>query len=205
MNKKRKPITKEILMNLGVTNVSKYGTVYYKGEPKPTKVVTLKHKYGKDVEYPVIILRVPERYRSEVFMLSRVVYAWFNEDCPADMDVDHIDNNPFNNNIDNLQLLTHEENIKKRGIGKNQFSYNLTDEEIIAKRKAREESKKLVTERESRIKYLKKQLASATELWHREVAERNQLGIYYAKELMEDIKTELKELRSQKHKTNKEN
>lgn len=30
------------------------------------------------------------------------------------MDVDHIDNNPFNNNISNLQLLTRKENLDKR-------------------------------------------------------------------------------------------
>ena len=50
------------------------------------------------------------------------VYAWYKGEVPAGYAVDHIDNDPLNNSLDNLQLLTPEENIKKRGGGKNQFT-----------------------------------------------------------------------------------
>ena len=46
--------------------------------------------------------------------LSRFLYAWFLGDIPEGMVVDHIDNDPFNNKLENLQLLTPEENLKKR-------------------------------------------------------------------------------------------
>lgn len=50
------------------------------------------------------------------------LYAWYKGEVPAGYDVDHIDNDTLNNDLDNLQLLSHEENIKKRGGGKNQWT-----------------------------------------------------------------------------------
>ena len=46
--------------------------------------------------------------------LARVLYAYFFEEVPEGMQVDHIDNNPSNNSLDNLQLLTPSENCKKK-------------------------------------------------------------------------------------------
>lgn len=56
------------------------------------------------------------------FSLSKFLYAWFRGKVPAGYDVDHIDNNPYNNYINedpddpktNLRLLTRKENIRKR-------------------------------------------------------------------------------------------
>lgn len=50
------------------------------------------------------------------------LYAWYKGEVPAGYDVDHIDDNTLNNDLSNLQLLTHAENIKKRGGGKNQYT-----------------------------------------------------------------------------------
>lgn len=47
---------------------------------------------------------------------ARLFYAWFHGTVEGTMDVDHVDNNPFNNTIDNLQQLTHSENIRKKYI-----------------------------------------------------------------------------------------
>lgn len=46
--------------------------------------------------------------------MARVLYAWFKGDIDDGMVVDHIDNNPFNNCLSNLQLLTQERNLEKR-------------------------------------------------------------------------------------------
>lgn len=46
--------------------------------------------------------------------LSRLVYVWHKGDIPDGYVVDHIDNDSFNNSIDNLQILTVEENLAKR-------------------------------------------------------------------------------------------
>ena len=46
--------------------------------------------------------------------MGRVIYAWFIGYIEAGMVIDHIDNNPYNNRIENLQKLTPEENLEKR-------------------------------------------------------------------------------------------
>lgn len=43
----------------------------------------------------------------------RLVYAWFNGSVPEGMVVDHIDDDPLNNDPSNLQILTPSENIWK--------------------------------------------------------------------------------------------
>lgn len=45
--------------------------------------------------------------------LHRLLYAYFIGEVPFGMVVDHIDNDKFNNNLDNLQLLTREQNVQK--------------------------------------------------------------------------------------------
>lgn len=47
---------------------------------------------------------------------ARLFWAWFNGCVEAEMDIDHIDNNPFNNDLSNLQKLSHRENCIKRFI-----------------------------------------------------------------------------------------
>ena len=47
------------------------------------------------------------------YFVSRFVYECFKGDIPNDKEVDHIDNNKENNNITNLQLLSHTENVRK--------------------------------------------------------------------------------------------
>lgn len=98
-----------------------------------------KHKYGKDKNYicvGLIIKRINGDKIQRLFGLHNVIYAWYKGELPLGYDVDHIDNNPLNNNIDNLELVTHEENLKRRRIkGPNQWYYiNGYDEESWAKR-----------------------------------------------------------------------
>lgn len=56
---------------------------------------------------------------------SRLYYIWHKGDIPPEMDIDHLDNDSFNNHLDNLQLLTHKENLYKRYVDNPDFnSYN---------------------------------------------------------------------------------
>ena len=43
---------------------------------------------------------------------------YYGEDIPNELEVDHIDNNPDNNRIDNLRLVSHQENQLNRGDSK---------------------------------------------------------------------------------------
>lgn len=45
---------------------------------------------------------------------ARLYYAMYHGSVPVELDVDHVDGNAFNNTIENLQLLTHRENITKK-------------------------------------------------------------------------------------------
>ena len=47
------------------------------------------------------------------YSVSRFVYECFKGNIPDDKEVDHIDNCKKNNNIKNLQLLSHAENTRK--------------------------------------------------------------------------------------------
>ena len=48
----------------------------------------------------------------------------FNGPIPEGYDIDHIDGNPKNNNLDNLQAITHRENVKRR---KMDYSYTVNN------------------------------------------------------------------------------
>ena len=83
---------------------------------------------------------------SGTYTLARVVWAWCKGECPEDMTVDHIDNKhstAYDNRIDNLQLLSLSDNIKKRGYSRNQYTYHLSDEQIEKRKKIGLELKKI--------------------------------------------------------------
>lgn len=137
----RRPITKEELMSLGVTDVTEDGTVYVNGKRKSVSLLkSREHRYGEVliVTYPGICLQdystkvsvVQHKrhvdgklydykgwaYKTRNIPLGRLVYAWFHGEVPANMDIDHIDNNKWNNNINNLQMLTRKENLARRSL-----------------------------------------------------------------------------------------
>lgn len=80
------------------------------------------HKYGKTMVYEYVLFYNYETRKSVLMSFHSFLYAWYKGEVPAGYDVDHIDNDTLNNDLDNLQLLTHKENIKKRGGGKNQYT-----------------------------------------------------------------------------------
>ena len=110
------------------------------------QIIVSKHKYGLEKLYIYLTLFIDtiNGGKQRLFGLHNVIYAWYKGELPLGYDVDHIDNNPLNNNIDNLQLLTHEENLKKRSIkGVNQWYYiNGYNDELWAKRQQELKDKK---------------------------------------------------------------
>lgn len=47
------------------------------------------------------------------YSVHRIVYECFKGEIPEGHEINHIDGNPHNNNIENLELVTHIENCKK--------------------------------------------------------------------------------------------
>ena len=160
MAKKKKPFpaptTKAELIRLGVTDVTEDGKVFVNGKRKHTSIMKCRHEYGTNRNYPYVALSDKEapkvtctayyatkdgvkhpykswRYKTILVPVSRCVYVWHVEDIPAGMDCDHINGDPFDNRVENLQILTRKENLMKRA---------LTWEEIARLYRAKEREKK---------------------------------------------------------------
>ena len=81
---------------------------------------TMKSKilsYGKD-SYGYMTVVFYKKGKGRTDRMHRLVWNYFNGSIPKDKVIDHIDGNPSNNNIKNLQLLTHRENITKGTVKK---------------------------------------------------------------------------------------
>lgn len=127
-----KALTKEDLINrYGITNVSKDGKVYgyAKGMlrefPQPITTTNNGKKHYKIVQVydridHVKVPRTDSRtgkpsytYKSRTLGVHRVVAAWFYGEVPAGKVVDHINNDPLDNRLENLQIITQGENLAK--------------------------------------------------------------------------------------------
>ena len=81
------------------------------------QILSKKHKkilkfwLNRDKGYQYFSLFINNTQKS--YLVSRFVYECFKGDIPNDKEVDHIDSNKENNSINNLQLLTHKENVRK--------------------------------------------------------------------------------------------
>lgn len=138
-------LTKEMLLELGVTDVKEDGTVFVRGIKKEPYPIIAKHNYGNDKTYLAIALQdyskkyVTTRkhkrkdgkvstwkswsYAVRTIPLARLMLAWFKGEVPGNMDADHIDGNPMNNNLDNLQMLSRQENLAKRNLSWSEINH----------------------------------------------------------------------------------
>lgn len=82
---------------------------------------TTKHKHGTDLTYEYVGFYNYITHKPTLMSYHAFLYAWFKGTVPAGAEVDHIDGDTLNNNLDNLQLLTKEENIRKRSGNRNQL------------------------------------------------------------------------------------
>ena len=62
---------------------------------------------------------------TKTFTLARAMWAWYYGYVPANIDVDHINNDSLDDRLENLQLLTRSENLAKRKGHRNQYEKSL--------------------------------------------------------------------------------
>lgn len=139
-------VTKQQLEDLGVVYVTEDGDVYtYNGKEVVRKTpfeVIAKRKYSTNKKrYLYVDFYNPLTCKNLRIALHRIVYAWFNGVARAGMTIDHIDNNELNNNVHNLREMTLEENLSRKKVGRNQYNWDLTDEEILSRRYEKKYSK----------------------------------------------------------------
>lgn len=112
-----------VSQNIEIEGYDIYHTTPYKGRVKLTPIKNVRHhKYGKDMEYMIVGWYSRQDHRQYSFSLQRMLYAWYWGPIEDGMDIDHKDNDSLNNDIFNLQKITHKENMQKRlGGGRNQY------------------------------------------------------------------------------------
>lgn len=72
--------------------------------------------YGKNRIYKQHYIKLIKNGIRKTCFIHRLVWEAFNGPIPAGYQIDHKDNNPENNSLDNLQCITPSENNKKKYI-----------------------------------------------------------------------------------------
>lgn len=135
---KRNEIKKDWLINQGIEVVDdKIYRTGLNGEKKllTESAIVRNHKLGKPLTYYIVSWYDRDAKTQRNFLVHRLIYAWNKGICPDDVDIDHKDGDPSNNKFDNLQAISHKDNMKKRpGNGHNDSiyygMYGLSDEEV---------------------------------------------------------------------------
>lgn len=97
----------------GLYQISNFGNIKSLKRNKIIKICVKKIN-NKNRVYKYYHVALSDKYNNRKnYTLSRLVWSAFNDEIPAGFEIDHIDNDPANNCLFNLQLLTHSENIKK--------------------------------------------------------------------------------------------
>lgn len=132
-------ITKAMLLDLGITNITETGQVYQGDIEIMPHIVTKETRYGMKQyrTFGVYSKKVYSQHRKDnpkatcgtkTIVLSRAIWAWYKGICPANLDVDHINDDSLDDRLDNYQLLTRSENLRKRRGYMNQYANSFRKE-----------------------------------------------------------------------------
>lgn len=124
----KKGLTKEFLESEEISiyqNLdSDYGyEVYQNGLRRPiSPLISGQYKNTKRTKYHLYTWCMIDGKQKSISLASLVMVLIVGKDIPSGYVVDHIDNDSFNNDVSNLQLLTIGENAKKDNNGHNQYT-----------------------------------------------------------------------------------
>jgi len=108
-----------------------------------------KHKYGEDRK--IILVSIKIDGEDVVLPLSNIVWIYFNGSI-GDNDVDHINDNPLDNRLENLQILTHKENLLRKWSQRNQYTCRWEKElRDMNNKEMKEEYRKYIKECDDKI------------------------------------------------------
>lgn len=162
-----KTITKQELMEkFNITEVTEDGRIFCgEKEMTPYLIKGPVRKYtGKQREYHVLSKYFDGKVNQVLW--HRAVWAWFNGEANAKLDIDHIDNNSFNNAISNLQELSREDNLAKRGGFKNQYQAMRPDVDWKTRKEKIENLKNEIKMANDTVKHLRELLKVCKQEWH---------------------------------------
>lgn len=87
---------------------------------RPIIDLCTRHPNGRDKYYPGVCIMYDGRYKN--MTLHQLVWIYHNDNYPQGYDICHKDDDPYNCQLDNLEVKPHIENIKEREAnGANQF------------------------------------------------------------------------------------
>lgn len=142
-----KQLTKQNLLDLGITNVTEDGKVF-KGDTELKQVKRLGPSNWRHPK-PYLYVVIPDKsqkiylenygnsfytYKPVTLAVHRIVWAWFNNEAKEGLVIHHIDGDNTNNNLNNLVEITSEKANQIKTVSRNQYNYFLSDEEILEKR-----------------------------------------------------------------------
>lgn len=139
--------TRDYFKSLGIIDVDENGIIAaFTRQNKGVKLLnayktTCKHKYGNNREYMIVTVwdRLKNKYVTTT--LHRLMWIWHKGSIPNGYEVDHIDNNTLNNTLSNLQMLSKKDNLRKKDIGRNQYTAGMSKEKILELREKRKQEK----------------------------------------------------------------
>lgn len=123
---------KQDILHRNIVNLEDYPEIaQFRNSPyyitKDGEVINVSKKIKIRLEKSGNYLRFSGHYNlnGKHFLVHRAVWEAFNGEIPEGYDIDHIDGNPHNNKLENLQAITRAENIKKRVMDWSYVSKNL--------------------------------------------------------------------------------
>lgn len=115
----------------GLYTITKEGDVYSYKNKKPRKLKPQKASQSKKGYYQVRLFEPTQDRKGTLYYVHRLVWETFVGDIQAEHQIDHINADTLNNSLDNLQVLTIRQNMKKYLNKKHKIDFRERRDELV--------------------------------------------------------------------------